>query len=297
MPVTLPLVDDDRQSAVTKPPLQVRSDGPAYCRRCGYDLRGMTTDRCTECGIDLRRGGVSTKRRVGASMLARSTLFLLLYVPVMFLVSATIEPVLPRVATTTVNTPVYRRYQGALLTLDCLMTMRATERPFATGPRVEATIELELSAEAALAYSTPGTDAPQITLRWDSTGDVVRDEAGKSLTRAFEELGMPREDAEIYADSLRRAVSRFLREREAMLVESFRDRPQMMVQQGVMMPGSAEMWRFEQNFSSLNVGVTRPYLTSWRLLLIGGGVIGLLLVASGIDLRPRRWRERTGKYA
>jgi hypothetical protein len=36
-----------------------------YCGTCGYDLRGLTSDRCPECGltIDATRGEIPRQRR------------------------------------------------------------------------------------------------------------------------------------------------------------------------------------------------------------------------------------------
>ena len=276
----------------------MRSDGPAYCQRCGYDLRGITTPVCTECGADLRRVGVATTPRKRRDLLARSFVFLLLYLIVASAVNALVEPMLPVAAKTKLTLDGSRLLGENTVAVDADITMTARERWLSPGHSLSADIGLVFSrsgkgpGEQDLVLAS--TDAP--TLHWDGGATA---EADGDLAKTFEKLGLDRERAEQWADDLERQIAWELRKKSGDLTSQLRKQiamPMMQQSTGQAFGASEDAWRMYPPMGGFVVTPANSWETAWHALLLLGGGAGLLIILAGFDLRPKRWQQRTGHY-
>ena len=96
------------------PPLTMPQGRPSFCGECGYDVQGLVTARCPECGEPLRRAGVFARRQK-KSVFNRVLLFLAVYVPVALIVGSITLAYSPTVGVASAGGNYFRHVGGAAM--------------------------------------------------------------------------------------------------------------------------------------------------------------------------------------
>ncbi len=288
------------------PPLQMAGDLPAYCGRCGYDLRGITTRRCPECGGNLRSVGVLRTKPRGRNVFARCIAFALVYVPIAAILSAVLSTVVPTQVTRTVTLQHARVFGDRLVGVTTDLTFEGTDWPLGG--------EFDPAASSDIRVATRGPTAAESErnkIRFSTgTNDIAGTTAGTTAVEAeagtIDSLAAALQqacdatDAVVPADAVRELATE---------LAASQDRHENELQNeagrggwwgssssgswGSTVSEGDGAWRGDE--SSENTNSTRSPL--WHLVptlfFAGGFLLGLVMIAAGIDPRPAAWRRRT----
>ena len=270
------------------PPLEISGDGPAYCGRCGYDLRGLTLHRCPECGADLRRVGAGQSRPKRANVLLRCFLFLLIYLPTAVLLAAAAVPLLPTRTTIDVDLFAIRRQNESAEMVHARVEIQTLEWPFFLPSRTSG----EGSAQALPDVPLVGEDSG---LFFKMTFTTLLEEAAH-FDLDVEGAALSGID-EVMAASAKTSLDEMLSAELAEAVQAVADGNEPKKTFPILYgPNAPSKWYATHERGPVrqdSPSVTHPMVT---LPLIGFGLLVLLLLASRIDLRPKRWRQRAGHY-
>ena len=308
--------NDEGDEDTRGPPLTMPVDLPAYCGHCAYDLRGLTARRCPECGGDLRAVGVYAERPRRRNVLGRCFLFLLMYVPCAALLNVLVVSVLPNAVKDDRDGFFVRRVGNAQVSASVHTRSAALVWPYGGEPdaRVRAEVTFGITAlgrwaDDAEQAGAGGAGEPKDVLSLAGEQkkadpllvDVPRDGGGDDAAAAMiagRIRGFAGDGADAMASQLvAEALRPIARQARADIDEYPRNLDTSRVGGG----GFGQIRPLSSEWS----GTTYTTKTSSQkyplarvippFAFVALGLVGLVAVASEIDLRPAFMRRRRAK--
>lgn len=269
------------------------STSPAYCGRCGYDVRTLPTGTCPECGSDLDKVGRRTRPRRINTPLNRAIVFVLLFAAFAFYAHGPLVKSLPQTAEERVAFLAMVAEDGQQFSTVFQLKFKAAESMFRDKPTCSAsgrvTVDGSMPWQADrlhsfgasnIAASKPAGEVLEID--WSEHREFDRE----FIAVAFATVGMERGAAYSRADHLLDHLEAYLTRRTATAAKSPPSgRWSLMSGSSSYEDPSGRTWTYTETFERLPKPSTAHH--DW----IAAGVLGAVF-GVGLWLAVRRWSAR-----